>query len=275
VNKSSKVLRRSSFRIKLGKFYYSFLRYLNWYFISKKFSRTFADKNFSYHVFRHQSVLRRQLRKVDMHLQYNKVDNLKIAIKKINHLVIKPGETFSFWFLVGRTPRWKGYKKGMILQNGEVKSGYGGGLCQLSNLLYWMVLHTPLTVVERHRHSFDVFPDNNRTIPFGCGATVSYNYIDFQFKNNTKLNFQLLLWLTDKELCGDIYSNLPIHNKYEIIETDHIIKPEYGFGYSRHNRIIRKIYNKENNQFLYEELIAENHALLKYNPLLNASNVSL
>jgi len=80
--------------------------------------------------------------------------------------------------------------------------------------------------------------------------------------------------LTNKELCGDIYSNTPIHSKYEIIETDHLIKPEFGLGYSRHNRIIRKTYNKENNQFIGEEIVTENHALLKYNPLLNTTNVS-
>ena len=46
----------------------------------------------------------------------------------------------------------------------------GGGLCQLANLLYWMALHTPLAVVERHHHSFDPFPDENRTLPSGRAA---------------------------------------------------------------------------------------------------------
>ncbi len=274
MSKSTKPYKRSNFRIKLGKSFYTLLRYLKWFFIIKEYARTIADNNYPYHIIRHHSVLLRQLSNIDMQLQHNKVDNLSLAIKNLNQLIIKPGETFSFWFLVGRTSKWKGYKKGMILQNGEVKAGYGGGLCQLSNLLYWMVLHTPLTVVERHRHSYDVFPDINRTIPFGCGATVSYNYIDFQFKNNTKQSFQLLLWLTDKELCRDIYSNIPFNLKYEIIETDHIIKPEYALGYSRHNRIMRKTYNKESNLLINEELIAENHALLKYNPLLGSANVS-
>lgn len=41
-----------------------------------------------------------------------------------------------------------------------------------------MALHTPLTVTERHRHGYDVFPDAERTIPFGSGATCFYNYGD-------------------------------------------------------------------------------------------------
>jgi len=246
--------------------YYILLRYLKWLAFRKKASGTFSMERLSFPVFYHSSVLLRQLKDVDMELQHNKVYNLRLAIRKMDRLLIKPGEIFSFWQLVGRTTRRKGYKKGMILQNGEIKAGYGGGLCQLSNLLYWMVLHTPFTIIERHRHSYDVFPDLNRTIPFGCGATVSYNYIDFQFKNNTKQTFQLLLWLTDKELCGEFYTDQPFHYHYEIIESEHIIKAEYALGYSRHNRIYRKTY--ENDQFISEELICENHALLKYNPLL-------
>ena len=60
----------------------------------------------------------------------------------------------------------------MLLKNGTVQYGCGGGLCQLSNLIFWMTLHTPLEVKERHRHGYDVFPDSNRTQPFGSGAIV-------------------------------------------------------------------------------------------------------
>jgi len=274
LNKIEKPLKRSSIRIELGKWVYTFGRLIKWYFLPNKFSKTFVNQHLTYQVFCHQSILLRQLNKVDMQLQYNKIDNLNLAIKKLNHLIIKPGETFSFWYLIGSTNQWKGYKKGLILQNGEVKAGYGGGLCQLSNLLYWMVLHTPLTIVERHRHSYDVFPDVNRSIPFGCGATVSYNYIDFQFKNETKQSFQLLLWLSEKDLHGEIYSDLPFQYKYEVIESNHLIKPEYWGAYSRHNQIVRKTYEKESNLLIKEEVIAENHALLKYNPMLEASNAS-
>ncbi len=33
-------------------------------------------------------------------------------------------------------------------------------MCQFTNLLHWMALHSPLTVTEHHRHSgLDLFPD--------------------------------------------------------------------------------------------------------------------
>ena len=95
--------------------------------------------------------------------------------------------------MVGNPSKRKGYLKCLVLNNGKIGYDYGGGLCQLGNLLYWMVLHSPLVVTERWRHSFDVFPDVNRKLPFGSGATLSYNYIDLQFKNPTKHNYQIKL----------------------------------------------------------------------------------
>ncbi len=44
-----------------------------------------------------------------------------------------------------------------------------GGICQLSNLIHWMVLHSPLQVVERANHSFDPFPDEGRVLPLVLG----------------------------------------------------------------------------------------------------------
>ncbi len=121
-----------------------------------------------------------------MWMQYNKIVNLKIAVEKLNGIILFPGETFSYWKLIGKPTRGgKGYVEGMTLFYGGFKPGIGGGLCQLSNLIYWMALHTPLVVTERHRHSYDVFPDSNRTQPFGSGATCVYNYRDLQIFNGT------------------------------------------------------------------------------------------
>lgn len=71
-----------------------------------------------------------------MILQHNKVDNLKLVVQKINGIVIKPGETFSFCKSVGLPTKQKGYKLGMELSFGEARAGIGGGICQSSNLLH-------------------------------------------------------------------------------------------------------------------------------------------
>ncbi|SFR17260.1 VanW family protein, partial [Desulfoscipio geothermicus] len=142
-----------------------------------------------------------------------------------------------------------------------------GGLCQLSNLIYWMTLHTPLTVTERWRHSYDVFPDSHRTQPFGSGATVAYNYIDLQIRNDTNTDFQLLVWVGDTHLHGEWRSERPAQLRYEIYEAGHRITREWWGGYLRHNVIRRKIYDGENN-LVADELVAENHAVMMYEPML-------
>ncbi len=119
-------------------------------------------------------------------------------------MLIRPGETFSYWKTIGKPTRLKGYQKGMNLYYGSFRAETGGGLCQLSNLIYWMVLHTPLTVTERHRHSFDAFPDSNRTQPFGSGATCAYNYRDLQIANQTDETYQICLRIEDHDLVGEI-----------------------------------------------------------------------
>ena len=87
---------------------------------------------------RHNSLLMRQLGESEMDLQRGKVTNLRLASRRLDGVLIRPGETFSFNKLVGNcTPR-KGYVDGMRLSNGEARSGVGGGICQLANLVHWM-----------------------------------------------------------------------------------------------------------------------------------------
>lgn len=79
----------------------------------------------------------------DMVYQENKVFNLKLAAAPLDHLLIRPGETFSFWRLVRHADRDTPYQDGLAEVDGKLTIQKGGGLCQLSNLLCWMFLHTP------------------------------------------------------------------------------------------------------------------------------------
>lgn len=193
---------RSKSRMFLGRIYFTVLRYLQWFLHPGRHyaKRPKADVLLPNVITNHQTPLYRKLRQVDMWLQENKVTNLKLACARLNGVILKPGETFSFWRLVSKPTRNKGYREGMVLSNGFFYPGIGGGLCQLSNLIYWLTLHTPLQVTERWRHTHDVFPDSNRTQPFGSGATVAYNYVDLQIRNDTPFAYQLLVWVGDSEL---------------------------------------------------------------------------
>lgn len=235
--------------------------------------RSIVIHSFLTPVFRHQTPLLRQLKDVDMWLQHNKIKNLDIAIKRLNGIVLNPGETFSYWRLLGKPTKRKGYVDGMVLFYGSFRKGVGGGLCQLSNLLYWITLHTPLEVTERHRHSYDVFPDANRTQPFGSGATCAYNYLDLQIYNPTKQPYQLHVYLTDSHLVGEWRSvHAPIQT-YEIYEKEHKITLEYWGGYVRHNLIYRRVYNLQQ-EMIDDEYVTENHAIMMYQPFLSESTES-
>lgn len=257
---------RSAWRIYLGKKYYRMKRYLTWYLDKKKYALK-KGSVLPYVICTHETPLLRKLKDVDMWLQHNKMNNLRLAADRLNQIIIHPGETFSYWRLIGNPTKRKGYVDGMVLFYGMVRSGIGGGLCQCSNLIYWLTLHSPLTVTERHRHSYDVFPDANRSQPFGSGATCAYNYLDLQIKNETAHPYQLTIHLTDTHLVGEWRTAVPATRRYEIYEKEHWITQAHWGGYIRNNRIHRKVYNLQS-ELIDDEFITENHAIMMYDPLL-------
>ena len=271
---SLKPKKRSKLRIFLGRNYYTLKKNLYWTFGDEKYAKTKEATPFRYTYINHSTPLLRQLKDVEMYLQYNKITNLKIAINEINDIIIQPGETFSYWKLIGKPTKRKGYKEGIILFEGAFKPGMGGGLCQLSNLIYWMTIHTPLTIIERYRHSYDVFPDSNRVLPFGSGATCFYNYRDLVIRNDTTSPVQLKLWLTDSMLCGSWRTNVEPVETYKVYEKDHFMKKELFGKYSRHNTIYRKVYDMDGNE-VADEYVTENHALMMYEPFLEDTKYSL
>lgn len=192
-------------------------------------------------VARHQSLLLRQLGDTDMRLQHQKVTNIKRAVQDLNGIVIHPGETFSLWHILGRPVEWRGYVPGMLLANGKIVEGVGGGLCQLSNFLCWLLLHGPFEIVERYHHSLDVFPDSGRTLPFGSGATIMYNLVDLRLRNTSNTDIQLWLWLTDKHLKGQLRSAEVLPYKYKLTEREHYFI-EHDEQYYRYNQIWRTQY---------------------------------
>lgn len=259
--------KRGALRKFLGKEFFILKRKLIWAMNWGKYAKVNLNTSLPNSLIKHRSMLLRPLKNVDMQLQHNKITNLKLASDKINGVLIRPGEIFSIWRLVGRPTSSKGYLEGLILDSGKISRGTGGGLCQLGNLIYWMALHTPLTITERWRHGYDVFPDVNRTIPFACGATLSYNYIDLQIKNNTDKIFQINLWLDNEYLNGEITCSEELIESYTIFESDHEIRPQSWGAYTRHNKIWRRKSDKKSGR-TEDELVSTNHAIMMYNPLI-------
>ena len=249
--------------------YYKSKRRLLWLRMRGKFAVKRQTEDLPEMQFTHHTPLLRKLRDVDMELQYNKITNLKLAAQKIDGIVIEPGQTFSFWYLVGKTSAKRGYKEGMILKNGTVQRGIGGGMCQMTNLIYWMTLHTPLTVTERYRHGYDVFPDSGRTQPFASGATCFYPHLDLMIRNDTSRPFQLRVKVGETDLVGEWRSTAAPLYTYKIVEKNHRMDQELWGGYSRHNELYRQVFDTEG-RFLKEEFVVSNDAIMMYSPFLSS-----
>ncbi len=241
-------------------------RIITWSLDGKTYSKTFQQEKLPFRVKKHQSKLIRKLGDADMQLQYNKVDNLRIVVDCLNGLIIKPGETFSFYNIVGRPTKSRGFKEGIELSFGKARAGIGGGICQSTNLLHWLALHSPLTITERHHHSIDPFPDNGRVLPWASGSAIFYNYLDFQLTNNTNWTFQINLWITDKTIDGEIRVNEELDFAYHVFETDHKFLKKND-QYFRTNKIWRKKIAKfESGKLLEKELMYKNYGKVLYVP---------
>nr|WP_294935870.1 VanW family protein [uncultured Flavobacterium sp.] len=241
-------------------------RMTEWYLDDKKYSKYRTTNKLSSRIKKHQSVLLKKLGDNNEQLQINKVTNLKIAVKSIDGIIIRPGETFSFCKLVGLPTKRKGYLLGMELTFGEARAGIGGGICQISNLIHWLVIHSPLTVTERYHHSFDPFPDDGRVLPFGSGATVFYNYRDYQFTNNTEHTFQINLWFSDKCLEGELRIDKELDYAYHVTEKEHQFLKINGQFYRRNEIWRDKILKFESGKIIDTELITKNFARVTYEP---------
>ena len=196
---------------------------------------------------------------IDPKLQENKATNIKLACSKINGIIIHPGEVFSFWLTIGKATKRKGYKEGRVIVGDGIEAGIGGGLCNLGNTIHWLVLHSPLEVIEFHEHSDALAPDEGKRVPFSSGTSVFYNSIDYRFKNNTDQDVQILVWCEDGKLRGELRSEKEFPYCYELVEENHHFRKERD-KYYRVSKIYRQTIDKSINKIVEKELVLDNHS---------------
>lgn len=112
--------------------------------------------------------------------------NLKLAMNKLNGVVVSPGETFSYNKTLGKRTAEAGYKEAGGFAGGRVVQTLAGGICQISSTLYDAVVYANLEIVERHNHMFLA-----GYVGAGKDATVVYGAYDFKFKNTRKYPIML------------------------------------------------------------------------------------
>lgn len=230
-----------------------FFRKTRWFF-DFHYNKKHNDLLLPYVVKKHKSVLMRKLWSTDIQLQKNKKINLLLAGKKINKSVIYPWKKRSFWQHIWLPNYADWYKDGVLLYQWNVISWVWWGICQMANMLYWLVLHSPLSISEHYHHSYDVFPDSGRTLPFGSGATVVYNYVDLEFYNPTDQIFQFEIQQDDDFLYWILRSDTEQIYSYKIIEKNHnfISTDHWYFRYNElyQNKINKKTWDITNTKYL-------------------------
>lgn len=123
-------------------------------------------------------------------LTAGKIQNLRIAVSRIDGVEVPAGEVFSFWRHVGRATRRRGFVAGRELREGCIIPAVGGGLCQLSNALYDAALQAGHEIIERHAHS-KVVPGSRASL--GRDATVFFPYVDVRLRSGTAFRIEARL----------------------------------------------------------------------------------
>jgi vancomycin resistance protein VanW len=219
---------------------------------------------FQYLLARHTSPLERTPGAVEPRLQRGKEANVALVAHLLDGLVVRPHQIFSYHRTVGRPTRWRGFRPGLELQNERPAEGVGGGCCQVSNTLYLLAVRGAMKVVERHRHGLDLFPDHQRTVPFGCGATVFYNYADLRFENPLPQPVLLQFRIEDRELVGELWAESDPGWTVEVYEVGHRFFREGG-GWVRENHIRRR-FTLPDGTVLLDQEIAHNRGRVMYEP---------
>ena len=233
------------------------------FFSKKKKKKNKQDKKLKNVVSEYNSIIIKKGKGIDPVTQENKAVNIKLASSKISGIVIHPGEVFSFWRTLGTVNKRKGYKEGRVIKQDKLVKGTGGGLCNLANTINNLILHSPLEIIEFHKHSDALACDIGHRVPMANGTSVSYNYIDYRFKNNTDQDIQLLLWCDDSKLYGELRSEKDFPLEYTIEEEDHHFEEEEG-KYYRVSKIYRNTINKSTKEIIDKELIWDNHSLVMF-----------
>ena len=206
---------------------------------------------------------------IDPQLQLNKADNIRLACSKINGLIVNPGETFSFWKLVGKTSKRNGFAEGRVIINGKLVAGVGGGLCNLANTINLLVMHSPLTITELHHHSDALAPDpSGKRVPYSAGTSVNYNFVDYRFRNDTHQPVQLCAWCDGDDLHTELRTTTEYDTTYRLVEEGHHFHREENGNYYRISKIYREILDRNSGEVLNRHLQWDNHSRVMFDPSL-------
>ncbi|HEX4679877.1 MAG TPA: VanW family protein [Gaiellaceae bacterium] len=139
----------------------------------------------------------------------NRIHNVQLVAHLVDHKFIAPGDTFSFNGTTGERSAAKGFLEAPVIVNGEVQTGLGGGVCQVSTTVFNAAYEAGLPITSRTNHALYI-----SHYPLGRDATVDYPGIDLKFVNDTGHWLLLRTWVGSSSLTVGLYGT-PQHRRVE------------------------------------------------------------
>ncbi|MEF9992546.1 MAG: VanW family protein [Romboutsia sp.] len=176
----------------------------------------------------------------------NRGFNIENAVKKLDNIILMPGEEFSYEKAISPIDASNGYKKATVILNGKLTDGIGGGVCQVSSTLYNAQLIAGILPTERRNHSKPV-----DYVPRGLDATLATNLIDYKFKNTYEYPIVLNTYTKDGKVYTELWSNKNATKDitYEAVSySNGNISNAYLYGYDEYGN---KVYEKHLNTSVY------------------------
>ena len=155
-------------------------------------------------------------------LYENKLSNLRRGALMIDQSLIHPGNHWSFWERVGKPSVGNGFLEGRNIVEGQLVRQVGGGLCQLSSLVYHLALLGGMEIVERHPHSIDIYREHERFTPLGADATVVWGFKDLRLKNPYQFAISMGCFLDGERLVGQLRSEETIPQLEVLFDREEI-----------------------------------------------------
>lgn len=150
----------------------------------------------------------------------NRKYNIRLALERLNGVVVDKGEQFSFNKAVGLRTKERGYRQAVVIEHGKYVKGYGGGVCQVSTTLYnaWLLAGLDVGYVQAH-----TLPPSY--VDLSRDATVS-SAIDLTLINSSNSPVQIKTSYTENDITISIVGKKKEYNYQLISETLAVIHPE-------------------------------------------------
>ncbi len=141
----------------------------------------------------------------------NRIHNVQLVAHLVDGKLIAPGATFSFNGTTGERSAAKGFLEAPVIVNGELQTGLGGGVCQVSTTVFNAAYEAGLPITSRTNHALYI-----SHYPLGRDATVDYPGIDLKFVNDTSRWLLLRTWVGPSSLTVTLYG-APQHRRVQTI----------------------------------------------------------